>query len=181
MKKSTLTLASWVIATLLFTFTSCSKYEEGPGFSLRTKKQRVVAEWKATSFTINGQNGLNSSTAGVLDCFSGNQFSYNITGTMDIKWTFEKDGKSTVVVNSDYNTLDFENSMLNCTAIYVDDTYDSTENTTWDFSSDKKNIEITYDDGSKETWEIIELREKEMKLKMTDSDNDNYQITLEKI
>jgi hypothetical protein len=83
-------------------------------------------------------------------------------------------------VNSDYNTLDFENSMLNCTAIYMDDAYSNTENTTWEFSSDKKNIEITYDDGSKENWEIIELREEEMKLKMTDG-VDDYQITLEKI
>lgn len=180
MKRNLLKIGSMALAIVLVALTSCSKYEEGPGISLRTKKQRVVAEWKATDFTINGQNGLNSSTTGVLDCFSGGQFSYDITGTMDIQWTFEKDGKSTIVINSDYNTLDFENSMLNCSAIYMDATNDNTENTTWDFSSDKKNIEITYDDGSKESWEIIELREKEMKLKMNDG-VDDYQITLEKM
>lgn len=180
MKNKITQMGTMAIALVLLTLSSCSKYEEGPGISLRTKKQRVVAEWKATDFTINGQNGLNSSTTGVLDCFSGGQFSYNITGTMDIQWTFEKDGKSTIVINSDYNTLDFENSMLNCSAIYTDTTMMNKENSQWDFSSDKKNIEITYDDGSKESWEIIELREKEMKLKMNDG-VDDYQITLEKM
>lgn len=29
-----------------FTFTGCKKYEEGPGLSLRSKKSRLVNEWK---------------------------------------------------------------------------------------------------------------------------------------
>ena len=98
MKNTFLKMTAMMLAIILVSLTSCSKYEDGPGFSLRTKKQRVVADWKATSFTINGQNGLNSSTSDILECFSGGMFSYTITGTMDIEWTFKKDGKSTILV-----------------------------------------------------------------------------------
>jgi hypothetical protein len=39
---------------------------------------------------------------------------------------------------------------------------------------------MTYDNGSyKETWEIIELREKQMKLEMIE-EGDKYEMTLEK-
>lgn len=36
------------------TFSGCKKYEEGPKFSLRTKKMRLCHEWKITSLSING-------------------------------------------------------------------------------------------------------------------------------
>lgn len=42
--RNTLFLAATVITVL--NFQSCSKYEEGPSFSLRTKKSRIVGEWE---------------------------------------------------------------------------------------------------------------------------------------
>ena len=33
---------------------ACGKYEEGPKFSLESKKSRLVGEWKVTSITKNG-------------------------------------------------------------------------------------------------------------------------------
>ena len=34
---------------------SCGKYEEGPGISLLTKKNRITNNWKLSSRTTNGQ------------------------------------------------------------------------------------------------------------------------------
>lgn len=42
--KNTLFLAATVITVL--NFQSCSKYEDGPKFSLRTKKARLAGEWE---------------------------------------------------------------------------------------------------------------------------------------
>jgi hypothetical protein len=44
---------------------------------------------------------------------------------------------------------------------------------------DKEDIKFTYSDGSTETWNIIELREKEMKLKLNDG-TDIIEATFEK-
>ena len=44
---------------MIFSF-SCSKYEDGPKFSLRTKKQRIARSWKV-EYSINLQNGIEHS------------------------------------------------------------------------------------------------------------------------
>ena len=44
--------ALFAISALLF---SCGKYEEGPGFSLLSKKNRITNLWKLTSRTTNGE------------------------------------------------------------------------------------------------------------------------------
>ena len=33
---------------------SCSKYPDGPGFTIRTKNNRMVNDWKLTSYLVNG-------------------------------------------------------------------------------------------------------------------------------
>ena len=65
-----------IAALALITIISygCSKYDDGPGFSLRTKKGRLTGEWKLED--INYSNGQ-----------SPNLFDY------DIIWTFERDGE----------------------------------------------------------------------------------------
>ncbi|MBN2745245.1 MAG: hypothetical protein JXR34_00825 [Bacteroidales bacterium] len=45
-----------LIAVLGFGLNSCSKYEEGPSLSLRTKKARLVNEWVIQSYTVGGQD-----------------------------------------------------------------------------------------------------------------------------
>tara|TARA_B100001564_G_C20566986_1_gene636485 strand:- start:602 stop:1009 length:408 start_codon:yes stop_codon:yes gene_type:complete len=64
-----------IAALALITIISygCSKYDDGPGFSLRTKKGRLTGEWKLVD--VNYSNGQ-----------SPNLFDY------DIIWTFERDG-----------------------------------------------------------------------------------------
>ncbi len=49
-----------LVALFIFTFSlvvltpSCSKYPNGPGFTLRTKSNRLVNDWKLTSYMENG-------------------------------------------------------------------------------------------------------------------------------
>lgn len=49
MKRNVLLMFS-VIVSLMFILPSCGKYEEGPGISLRTKKQRLVGKWIADKY-----------------------------------------------------------------------------------------------------------------------------------
>lgn len=46
-----------VIASILgfvFLFAACGKYEDGPKISLKTKKARLVGEWKVEKVLVNG-------------------------------------------------------------------------------------------------------------------------------
>ncbi|MBN2682325.1 MAG: hypothetical protein JXR58_07435 [Bacteroidales bacterium] len=44
-----------VLAVIAFVFASCSKYEEGPSISLKSKKSRLAKEWKLVSlYDANG-------------------------------------------------------------------------------------------------------------------------------
>ena len=43
-----------VLAILSLVIVSCGKYEDGPGFSLASKKSRLVNDWKLESKYING-------------------------------------------------------------------------------------------------------------------------------
>ena len=65
-KNGTLLLAATMITVL--NFHSCKKYDDGPSFTLRSKKGRLTGEWELVK--LDGQS---------------------ITG-YDIEWEFEKDG-----------------------------------------------------------------------------------------
>lgn len=73
MKTKIINLVSvaFIIATVL-SFTGCKKYDEGPAFSLSSKKVRVAGTWKFKSFIDNG----NDDTQYFIDS----------------QWEFQKDG-----------------------------------------------------------------------------------------
>jgi hypothetical protein len=71
--------------TLAFTITSCNKYEDGPKFSLLTKKSRLANDWVIESATVTSANG---STNNITSGFSGQVL------------TIEKDGKYTWTTSS---------------------------------------------------------------------------------
>ena len=49
-----LKIVFFVAIASFLVLTSCSKYPDGPGFSIRTKTNRLVNDWKLTSYLING-------------------------------------------------------------------------------------------------------------------------------
>jgi len=67
--------------------TSCGKYEEGPEFSLLTKKARVTGEWELTKAVEEG----------------GEEYDM---GNMDLTWTFEKDGSFASAMTFESYTYD---------------------------------------------------------------------------
>lgn len=44
----------FLLTLLLVIVSSCGKYEEGPEFTVLTKKQRLVGEWQIEEATVNG-------------------------------------------------------------------------------------------------------------------------------
>jgi hypothetical protein len=78
MKKLSILFAAVAVVLLA----SCGKYDNGPGFSLRSKKSRVVGEWTLESAVQAGVDITSSVTSG---------------GTVDLK--FVKDGTYTYTYN----------------------------------------------------------------------------------
>jgi hypothetical protein len=90
------------------TLTSCSKYEEGPGFALSSKKSRVAGNWKLSERTSNGISTIVQGYSEVLyiekegafkdtayQNFQGFNYSAPISGT----WDFSED-KLQLILNS---------------------------------------------------------------------------------
>ncbi len=59
--------------------TSCSKYEEGPSLSLRSKKARLAGEWSISNVTLNGTD--------VTSLMLPSGSSYTMTIEKDGTWT----------------------------------------------------------------------------------------------
>lgn len=55
MKNRIISLYSIAIVALLI-ITSCGKYEEGPDFSLRSKKARIKGDWVLEKYTYNDED-----------------------------------------------------------------------------------------------------------------------------
>lgn len=70
------------LTAILFTLSSCHKYEEGPKYTVLTKKMRMTNSWSLQTISVNGSGGP-------------------ATGTT--KWHLEKD-KSAQLVHIENNT-----------------------------------------------------------------------------
>lgn len=80
----------------LVTFSSCGKYEEGPGLSLSSKKSRVVNTWVIEKVIMNGQD----ETALFLLFLGDHSFEYKRDDTYEFlasgeretgTWSFDSD------------------------------------------------------------------------------------------
>ena len=107
-------LAIYVFALSLTAagISSCGKYEEGPGFSLMSKKARVTNTWKLTKVEVNGQDNTPSESSYSFtmtlkddETVSASQtifgLPYNVTGT----WAFSSDKANLILTaNSETST-----------------------------------------------------------------------------
>ncbi len=104
--------------------TGCKKYEDGPGFSLLTKTQRLTGDWEVTKWIPDGEGNY-------IDGYDGVDF--------DIEIEFDKDG-------------DFD--MRNITTYTgYSGMYTANVSGEWEFSSDKEEIELDFEDSTP-NWEI---------------------------
>ncbi|MGZ3900983.1 MAG: hypothetical protein ACXVNM_14665 [Bacteroidia bacterium] len=86
----------FVFALVAFIFTGCNKYQDGPKFSLLTKKARLTGDWKIDKVYFNGNDITDAYKTAVGANFvldiekDGN---YKVTGNFPDqgKWKFGED------------------------------------------------------------------------------------------
>jgi hypothetical protein len=72
----------FILSAGLLLLASCGRYEEGPGFTLRSKKARLAGDWKVTEITVNGSTTVDGDPT--------------LPTGYELNFTFEKDGKFSV-------------------------------------------------------------------------------------
>lgn len=100
-----------VFALLAVIFTGCKKYEEGPSFTLLSKKSRLAGDWKIESVTVNGTDYTSA-----YNTLVGSSFVMSIKkdGTYTIGGNFTDNG--TWVFSSDKTQLISTSSSTGSTA-----------------------------------------------------------------
>lgn len=87
---------------------SCSKYEDGPGFTVRTAKARVSGDWKLTSYTLNGVDYTSSLPTITMTIEKDGSYSATYSSgsgsvTESGTWVFNDD-KTTIAFTASSNT-----------------------------------------------------------------------------
>lgn len=120
MKKITTSLV------LIILFVSCHKYENGPSFTLLTKKSRVVREWKISETRLNDEPiSFNANLYNNSYSFEKN-YDYIISGEANQNqpseqkgsWEFTLD-KSQLVIHLDGNSDTFQISKLKNNSMWL--------------------------------------------------------------
>ena len=151
---------------------SCSKYDDGPAFSLLTKTQRVTGTWDLKQVIVNGVVMTPNDTYNTYDAYcwnTGMVYYYDLisSNSQETTWEFDKDGDFSRLdyYTSNYQTLD-SFSCVNFQA-YISNNTSNTTNSAyadWEFSSDKLELELDFGGGNSQDFEIARLTNKEMTL-----------------
>jgi hypothetical protein len=92
-----------IVAGFAILFTACGKYEEGPAFSLKTKKARIVGTWGIKEITVNGNvqdlGGFANRTFELKKDGTGklNTSFFGTTISVDMEWKFD-DNKENLMI-----------------------------------------------------------------------------------
>ena len=160
MKRKNLSLVT-LLVVLISILTSCKKYEEGPGFSLKTKKSRLVGKYEVTEYTVEGEDHLTYKFAENLNCSSGTVTGYN-TYNFSLIYNFKPSGALEVLYSGDYNFIESIDTQT-CVLTYYSESGSDIHEGSWEFGEDKETLIIVLD-GVTEEYEIIELRDKQIQL-----------------
>lgn len=124
MKKSTQKLVLALTIVTALNFVSCGKYEDGPNFSLRTKKARLSGEWEVIrigniNFPSEGYSlEMDFSKDGDLE-FTYSDFTYSYTERGE--WEFSGD-KEELELTIDNVTQKFEILRLTNKELWMEST-----------------------------------------------------------
>jgi len=159
--------------TVLSIWNSCKKGPEDPFFSIHSRLQRVCGDWKIVEYKVDFVDSLRR----VIDSSSVNgpcglETDKEIN-VYDYTWTFDKHGGFTEkLVLFDEISIDIVNNTQTCPDAFSHDSTITVTVAAWNFIAgvgDFKNKEqfYLYDPDTKlaQIFEIVELREKEMKLR----------------
>jgi len=131
MKKIKLSFLMAVTLVVVLNFASCSKYEDGPSFSLRSKKARLTGEWeivKVGTQTIGDTYEIvwdfskdGSWSQSSTYTYSGGQ-TYSYTYNGDWEWAADKeDLKVTYTDGSNTSTQQFKITRLTNKELWLED------------------------------------------------------------
>ena len=87
----------------LILITSCTKYENGPHVSLRTKNSRICGEWKIKSLYVNSIE-MNFDPAIGYHFNKGGVYHMHGTTTDDGKWDLKENGEVLLLISNSPNT-----------------------------------------------------------------------------
>ena len=108
MRTTTVLLALAFIGSI--GLSSCSKYEDGPAFSLRSKKERIANTWRVEKAMDNGSDVTSSFDQYELEMLSDGKASLAALYTLgDLTFEFETNGTWSLENNNEDLRLDFEN------------------------------------------------------------------------
>ncbi|MCH2198917.1 MAG: lipocalin family protein [Flavobacteriales bacterium] len=134
----TITLISLAAAVVL---TSCGKYEDGPGISLRSKKARLTGEWQLDEVEIDGTDFTADFNQWDWEFEDDEEFRYTVEveGFLPFspegEWSFSNNKEEIELTFNDGDRLELEVQRL-------------TNKEFWFHFTE------TYDDGSTERWEV---------------------------
>ena len=162
-------LSSLLIITIIIT--GCKKYEDGPVFSLLSKKQRLTGEWEATSIQRNGQNTLLDNENSFVPSVNADSTVIQSFYTSKFELEFDSDG--------DCNLTE---------TVYIFGEITWSLGGKWKFSNDKEEIEIDWEtvngqvieERAEQEMEIIRLTNKELVVEYYSDDGDFIEIEMEK-
>jgi hypothetical protein len=105
---------------------SCSKYDDGPFFSLRTKKGRLVGEWELDKVILNGQTQSLDSDYDIIWEFERDgdfeqtleygSYSYGYNGD----WEFDNNGEELEIEINEYGTQTYEINRLTNNELWIE-------------------------------------------------------------
>ncbi|MEN9333933.1 MAG: hypothetical protein RLY35_1113 [Bacteroidota bacterium] len=96
----------FILGAGLMLMASCGKFEEGPGFTLRSKKARLSGNWKLKEITVNGSTSYNGQP--LLDASYEMLFDF----TKDGKFTFTEKYLNSATNYSNNGTWEFKDDSL---------------------------------------------------------------------
>ena len=92
-------------------FSSCSKYEDGPAFSLRSKKERVANTWRVERASNNGSDVTSAFDQYQLQMLSDGDATLAALYTLgELTFEFETNGTWTLEDAGEVLRLDFQNN-----------------------------------------------------------------------
>ena len=128
-KISTKTILAGGLLTAVSVSPSCGKYEDGPGFSLASKKSRLAGTWELDKLTYS--NGSVADLIGSIDVEFEKDGDYSIrTTTSDSytytdsgDWEFSSDKEEIEFEDNDGDNFEWEIKRLTNKELWVEDEY----------------------------------------------------------
>lgn len=106
----------WLVMITITLSTGCGKYEDGPEFSLRSKKERIANTWRIESATDGGNDVTSSFTAYVLQMNKDGDATLTANYALgDVTFQFATAGTWDLTNNNEDLQLDFENNDADAT------------------------------------------------------------------